>query len=408
MISEAVRNPAHCEHVKNPSPPVILHGSETALRESIETYCKNTKTAKGRKLRSDALVLGCFVASYPEKIPGDDYEDWQRKSLEFAQIKWGHRVRFAVCHRDESNPHLHIFLVEDAGTEFRLDPVKDAHRRATEAARASGKNDQQASLREKNKMAIAAGEALSREYFEKVSRHFGHEKDSGEKARRRKSREQYQAEQDAIRALETSKIEAEDVIRKAQTEASNLMNLELEKLETLKHQEIAALDTIAKGSKVADDLAKVKVIYQKAKREKSEAVAIKKSVDAADPYKLKRTIGKFAIQLMLRMIAFFSSVIRRPRNSHVRQRLLELRARFESHKTRTLRLEHQIQVLTKSRADEFNARKQAERRIEQLTKQAESLAAAARPSLENQSSNGTLGPRGSSSSSPRKQGQPGL
>ena len=370
VIAEAVRDPEHCPHVAEPQKPLVLFGSEEDLRKSLDDYCTNTKTAKGRKLRTDSLCLGSFVASYPNKTPGPDYDEWRKKTLEFVHARWGDCLRFAVEHKDESNPHCHFFLVEKPGHEFRLDPIKDAHRKATEEARALGKSDKEASLQEKNRRAIEAGEALNLDFFNAVSKHFGHFKDAGENARRRKTRDEYLAERQAVEALEKAKIQAAETIEKAKA----IEQEERAKLIDLEDQRAKALATISKGKKAQEAITKANEVRKIAAAEKKEAEAIKRAVEASDPYKLRRTIGRFANQFVMRLVVFLSVILRRPRQTMARRQLLKTQEKLEITNDQVGRLRHENRRLEKEKHEHYKARKEAEEKATKANEESEKLA----------------------------------
>lgn len=344
VIGEALRNPENSKHVKNPLTPRLVFGSVSNLKNSLTDYAKNTKTASGRKLRSDALVLGSFVASYPGRNADENYESWVAQSLAFVQEKWGDRLRLAVEHLDESNPHIHFLLVENAGTEFRLDPVKDAHRRATEAARAKGLSDKEVSLREKNALAIEAGEALNREFFEKVSSKFGHIKDRGPDAQKRKPRDVYVAEQDAKKKFEESQQLAKQAIEQAQQTAKNIIeSVEPVKVELEKITE-QLTTTEQKAKQIKQDALKVR---KSVLAEKKAVELQKQAIEQADPTRLKRTVGRFFVQFLTRLVLVIALVIARPRQTKLRKMFLNAKKRVKALDSKKALLELQNEQLAK-------------------------------------------------------------
>lgn len=371
VIGEALRKEGHCPHVEKPLTPRIVFGSPDDLKKSLNDYTKNTKTASGRKLRTDALCLGSFVASYPGRTVDADYDEWVAATLAFVQEKWGDRLRLAVEHLDESNPHVHFLLVENAGKEFRLDPVKDAHRRATEQARANGISDKEVKLSEKNALAIEAGEALNREFFEKVSSRFGHQKDAGPEARTREPRAVYLAKQKAKQELE----QAEQLAKQQVEQAEQFAKTILESVEPAK----AELETVVETLKTTE--LKAKQVEQHALKVRKTVIAEKKALERekqaleqADPTRLKRTLGRFFMQFATRLILVFALVIARPRQTKLRRMFLNARKTVKKLNEKNVVLEIQNEQLNKQHFQHIEEKRELRNQVKTYQEENEELA----------------------------------
>ena len=374
VIGEALRLPENSKHVKTPLVPRIVFGSVDGLKNALDDYTKNTKTASGRKLRTDALCLGSFVASYPSRERGEDYEEWVQATLQFVGDKWGDRLRLVVEHLDEANPHLHFLLVENAGTEFRLDPIKDAHRRATERARAQGIPDKEVSLTEKNALAIEAGEALNREFFEKVSSRFGHLKDAGPEARRRKTREQWKAEKVAKEKLEhAEKLEA---LAKQQIEdAENLAKTIVESVEPVRVELENAVQNLKTTEQKAQEVKSNALKLRKTVLAEKKSVELEKqAIEASDPTRLKRTLGRFFMQFATRLILVFALAIARPRQTKLRRMFLNARKTVKKLNEKNVVLEIQNEQLNKQHIQHIEEKRELRNQVKTYKEENEELA----------------------------------
>lgn len=122
ILAEAARRPGACDHVTEPLPPTLIHGTTLEQIEAELTDIQsNTRDAVGRRLRKDATVLLAGVASYP--ADGDDYEMWKQLTVEWLRCRFGENLRAVVEHLDESHPHLHFFIIDPiAGNVKGLHP----------------------------------------------------------------------------------------------------------------------------------------------------------------------------------------------------------------------------------------------------------------------------------------------
>lgn len=118
IVGEANRVPGNHPHVKEPLPPVLLHGkSLDYLEQTCESWAASMTDAKGRKLRKDALCLVAGVVSAPAEI-GDGWQAFRDESVAWLKRKYGDQLQTVVEHTDEDQPHIHFYVVPKRGARF--------------------------------------------------------------------------------------------------------------------------------------------------------------------------------------------------------------------------------------------------------------------------------------------------
>lgn len=118
IVGEANREPGNHPHVKDPQPPVLLHGKPLELLESTcETWASSVTDASGRKLRKDALCLVAGVVSAPAEI-GEGWQAFRDDSVAWLRRKYGDQLQTVVEHTDEDQPHLHFYVTPAPGQRF--------------------------------------------------------------------------------------------------------------------------------------------------------------------------------------------------------------------------------------------------------------------------------------------------
>lgn len=145
IAAEAERDPGACDHVLQPSPPLVLYGvSARETAEQAKQWAASAKDAKGRALRKDGLCLLAGVISLPvERI--HDWESFKRDAVKYLQRKYGSRLRSVIEHTDEEHPHLHFYVVPEPGERF--DQIHDG-RNAADQLKASPKSAQNKAYKE--------------------------------------------------------------------------------------------------------------------------------------------------------------------------------------------------------------------------------------------------------------------
>ncbi|NOL74620.1 mobilization protein, partial [Klebsiella pneumoniae] len=72
----------------------------------------------GHATRKDALCLLAGIVSAPKDIAPEAWEAFQRDSVGWLQGKYGKALRTVIAHHDESHPHLHFYVIPEAGNRF--------------------------------------------------------------------------------------------------------------------------------------------------------------------------------------------------------------------------------------------------------------------------------------------------
>lgn len=148
VIAEAEREGAACPHIKDPRPPILLHGAPPGEAAAwAELQAGEAKDAKGRKFRRDGLCLLGGVVSYPETWEvvqaGTDaharWQAWEAATVAWLREEYGAALMSVLRHEDEGHPHLHFYAVPTLTQDGRL-RIGDLHpgRRAAEAAKEAG------------------------------------------------------------------------------------------------------------------------------------------------------------------------------------------------------------------------------------------------------------------------------
>jgi hypothetical protein len=133
IAGEAMRVAENSPHVKNPSPPVIVFGIDAfQVVAEAEKRAEESKDILGRKIRMDTPIMLSGVASHPipvsELVDPDklaQYEFWKLETVKFLQKKYGENLLSVIEHLDEKQPHLHFYVVPEAGTGFNAKKCHD-------------------------------------------------------------------------------------------------------------------------------------------------------------------------------------------------------------------------------------------------------------------------------------------
>lgn len=124
IIAEATRKPDYCDHVAEPEEPVLLYGVDPSeLKNLTDEYFNNTKLTNSngisRGLRKDSHVLLAGVISLNKDLI-DIWDDYKKDAINWLKEKYGHKLKCVIEHKDEENPHIHFYCVQDPGISFDL------------------------------------------------------------------------------------------------------------------------------------------------------------------------------------------------------------------------------------------------------------------------------------------------
>lgn len=220
VLAEASREPAHCPHIRNPQPPVVIFGVHPdEVFRLIQDGATRVKDPKGRKVKRTTALLLAGVVSYPIRLEDvvrdpkaqDDFDQWGKHVLKFLRDEFGVRLRSVVKHVDEEYLHFHFYVIPNFNVgESNL---VQAHPGMLAAAGAvpSGYKGRDAAKLKNDAYKNAMREFLDR-YYEVVSMPFGHARRGPGK--RRLTRAQWRAEQQQSETLKKTRDEA-DLLRQA-------------------------------------------------------------------------------------------------------------------------------------------------------------------------------------------------
>ena len=119
VIAEATRDPSAIPHIGEPQPPIHVYGQPIEqLLDTLDTWAAGTKDAKGRAARKDAVCLLAGVFSAQEGTPPEQWEQIKTEAIQWAQEKYGDRLKTVLEHIDEGHPHCHFYVVPLPGETF--------------------------------------------------------------------------------------------------------------------------------------------------------------------------------------------------------------------------------------------------------------------------------------------------
>ena len=140
IFAELAREPGHCEHVRMPSCPVVLHGMTPAQAEAEhDRLAAEARTPAGRRIRADTPTLYTEVHSLPRppsEVDRPEVQDWLRRitaSRVAAVEARGGEVLGIYLHLDEARLHQHLIGVSRGDLQCRADLLHDGRRAQAEA-----------------------------------------------------------------------------------------------------------------------------------------------------------------------------------------------------------------------------------------------------------------------------------
>ncbi|WCM64910.1 hypothetical protein K0819_12800 [Vibrio parahaemolyticus] len=202
MIAEIEREPDACTHVLNPRQPKLLFGKKP--KEVLKLALEQAETAKdsvGRKLRKDAQIIACAVASFPVPmaeltLKDPDLNKWLKLNHEFFKRKYSKSYVSLTAHLDEKFFHIHVLLLPELDNEGVMN-IGTVHQ-GIQARDATKTNK----LKIKNRAYKEAMRAFQEEYYEAVGKPCGLTKDGPK--RRRLTRQEWTLEKSHAKRLSES------------------------------------------------------------------------------------------------------------------------------------------------------------------------------------------------------------
>lgn len=182
---EAERLDTHIGHLKDRPGyeadfDVVYGMTPMALYGKIKNRAAEMKE-NGERFKSDQCVMSGGVFSYPGKEIDENFFAWLDDCMEYLKKKYPDNFQSAVVHYDESNPHLHFYLVDFKTLSVNeFDPARIARRKEENKKMEMGK-DEKGEYIYKPKMS-AQKEALKEwldDFCESVSKKYNHAREIG-------------------------------------------------------------------------------------------------------------------------------------------------------------------------------------------------------------------------------------
>ncbi|WP_267712227.1 plasmid recombination protein [Klebsiella pneumoniae] len=185
VLSEMKREEGFTSHLETIAAPEVLYGSIDALERSIERYEAEFKTTdkngKEKKLRKDACILLAGVISL-DREDEDIWNEYKTKSIEYLKNKYGENLKCVVEHTDETNPHIHFYVVGNKDQDINL--LHDGKLAVSKLAKEDKKKLHQTAYTE-------AMIKFQDDFYVQVSNKFGLSRTGEEPRERYKSRPDY-------------------------------------------------------------------------------------------------------------------------------------------------------------------------------------------------------------------------
>lgn len=188
-----------------------------------------------RSIRQDRHTMASIVMSYPVPRVAIVTEEarqklaaWERRNIEWLQQAYGDQLRVVMAHEDESQPHLHAWLLpDDPGADATtLHPGKIAKKAAEADAKAKGQAPREA-VKAGNRALKAAMTEWQDTYYHAVGAPEGLTRTGP--LRRRLTREQWKSEKAAAKATAVvaaeAQAEADRILAEAQAVAKGVRSL---------------------------------------------------------------------------------------------------------------------------------------------------------------------------------------
>lgn len=184
VLSEARRDDGFTSHIDVVEAPTTLYGCSIDELEALaDEYHANgytvDKNGVQKKLRSDASILLAGVISL-NKADSDIWEEYKKDAVEYLKKKYGKNLKCVIEHTDETNPHIHFYVVASPGEN--LNDFHDGKLAVSKLSKEE-KKDQKT-------VYTKAMTMFQDDFYFKVSKKYGLDR-LGEKPRKRMSRKEY-------------------------------------------------------------------------------------------------------------------------------------------------------------------------------------------------------------------------
>lgn len=267
ILAEAARKPGAHPHVTEPKPPTVIYGCSLAeVEQAANEYAEGMLDAKGRKLRSDAVILLAGVASCPASFTQEQWEDLRTLTVEALSERYGDRLRSVIEHTDEAHPHIHYYVIPRPGERYdQVHLGRGAKAKAEAKAKADGL-DAKGISKAGNIAYCDERREFQRWYHSRVSSRLGLTL-MGPR-RRRLSRKEWMAEQSSAEATAQARADAAQEVVKAAVEKAQAQ-------EVIKQADQVKAVAIAEQRKSAEQAATVQKQQAKVVRAQ-KAVAVER------------------------------------------------------------------------------------------------------------------------------------
>ncbi len=124
VFGEATRRPDASLHVRDPLPPVVVHGlpleEVERLHDAQAATARTTpKGGKERAIRQDQHTLVTVIVSHPYTVqetradPAKRAEiaEWERRNVAWLKAQFGDSLASVIRHEDEAHNHLHAYAL---------------------------------------------------------------------------------------------------------------------------------------------------------------------------------------------------------------------------------------------------------------------------------------------------------
>lgn len=216
VFGEATRRPDASLHVRDPLPPVVVHGlpleEVERLHDERAAQAKTTpRGGKERAVRKDQHTLCTVVASHPytvaevraDPVKRAEVAEWERRNVAWMKKQFGGALVSVIRHEDEVHWHLHAYALppDRAMKASLLHPGQVAKATVLAAGPRSGE-DQKSVIKRSDHAYKAAMRKWQDGYHQAVAVPCGLTRLGP--ARRRLTRAEWQAEKVQAKALKTT------------------------------------------------------------------------------------------------------------------------------------------------------------------------------------------------------------